>query len=124
MLASLGPIVAFFSASTTSYPFMVLLNVVVFGAAGMLGLVFLLQTLHRLNVVMSDPPAEAVGEEKPEGPSPGALDVMDRQVLEPSREDGLPLLGDPVRRGWSADGLGAAAVPGEPRPAVLLVSRS
>ena len=50
VLASLGPIVAFFSVSTTSYPFMVLFNVVVFAVAGVLGLTFLLQTLQRLNV--------------------------------------------------------------------------
>jgi hypothetical protein len=53
VLASLGPIVAFFSVCTTSYPFMVLLNVVVFAAAGFFGLRFLLQTLHRLNVAGS-----------------------------------------------------------------------
>jgi hypothetical protein len=50
VLASLGPIVAFFAVSTTSYAFMVLLNVVAFSAAGGLGLLFLLQTLHRLSV--------------------------------------------------------------------------
>lgn len=50
VLSSLGPIVAFFGVSTTSYPFMVLLNVVVFTVAGVLGLLFLLQTLHRLTV--------------------------------------------------------------------------
>ena len=50
VLASLGPIVAFFSISTTSYPFMILVNVVVFGVSGSLGLVFLLQSLHRLSV--------------------------------------------------------------------------
>ncbi len=44
VLASLGPIVAFFSVSTTNYPFMVLLNVVVFAAAGSMGMMFLLQT--------------------------------------------------------------------------------
>ena len=38
VLASLGPIVAFFSVSTTSYPFMVLFNVVVFAVSGVLGL--------------------------------------------------------------------------------------
>jgi hypothetical protein len=48
VLASIGPIVAFFSLTTTSYPFAILLNVGVFGAAGMLGLMFLLRTLHRL----------------------------------------------------------------------------
>ena len=50
VLASLGTIVAFFSVSTPNYGFMVLLNVVVFAVAGLLGLNFLLQTLHRLSV--------------------------------------------------------------------------
>jgi hypothetical protein len=62
VLASLGPIVAFFGVSTTSYPFMVLLNVAVFSVAGVLGLLFLLQTLHRLTlagVKKSDLPADA-----------------------------------------------------------------
>lgn len=53
VLASFGPVVAFFSCSTTSYPFMVLLNVVTFGGAGLLGLKFLHQTLQR----MSESPA-------------------------------------------------------------------
>src|SRR6266567_8079819 len=44
LLSSFGPIVAFFAASTTSYPFMKLLNVIVFAIAGFLGLAFLLQT--------------------------------------------------------------------------------
>jgi hypothetical protein len=48
VLASIGPIVAFFSLTTTSYSFTILLNVTVFGVAGMLGLMFLLRTLHRL----------------------------------------------------------------------------
>ncbi len=56
VLASLGTIVAFFSVSTTSYPFMVLLNVAVFAISGLLGLRFLLQTLHRMSVA-------ALGEE-------------------------------------------------------------
>lgn len=50
VLASMGPILAFFSVSTPSYQFIVLLNVVVFGVAGVLGLVFLLQTLNRLTL--------------------------------------------------------------------------
>ena len=48
VLASLGPIVLFFSVSTKSHAFITLLNVVMFSVAGILGLVFLLQTLHRL----------------------------------------------------------------------------
>ena len=48
VLSSIGPIVAFFSFTTTSYPFMVLLNVLVFSIAGCLGMKFLLQALHRM----------------------------------------------------------------------------
>lgn len=53
VLSSMGPIVAFFSVSTTSYPFMVLLNVVVFAVAGFLAQMFLLQTLQRLNIAQT-----------------------------------------------------------------------
>ena len=56
ILASLGPIVAFFSISTTNYPFMLLLNVAVFGLSGFLGLKFLLGTLQRLTVVLYEKP--------------------------------------------------------------------
>ncbi len=51
VLASLGPIVAFFSVSTTSYPFILLLNVLVFVVSGILGYAFLLQTLNRWDAV-------------------------------------------------------------------------
>lgn len=61
ILASLGPIVAFFSLSTTGYHFMLLLNVAVFTVAGLLGLRFLLSTLHHL-----------IGQEEAAGPPPGA----------------------------------------------------
>jgi hypothetical protein len=88
VLASLGPIVAFFSVSTSSYPFMVLLNVAVFAVSGFLGMAFLLQTLHRLSLIRPDPPVtastEVVGEEKAEiteDPSPGPLDRTEDQVL-------------------------------------------
>lgn len=50
VLASFGPIVAFFAVTTTSYPFMLLLNVIAFATTGVLGLRFLLQTMHRLTV--------------------------------------------------------------------------
>ena len=63
VLASLGPVVAFFSLSTTNYPFMLLLNVAVFALSGFLGLKFLLHTLHRLTVVLyKNAPAELVDE--------------------------------------------------------------
>jgi hypothetical protein len=43
--ASLAPILAFFTVSTTSYSFMVLLNVALLGIAGLIGLNFLRKTL-------------------------------------------------------------------------------
>ena len=46
--ASLGPILAFFTFSTTSYPFMVLLNVVLLGVGGFLSVGFLLRALRAL----------------------------------------------------------------------------
>ena len=48
VLVSLGPILAFFSASTPNYSFIVLLNVAIFTIAGVLGLMFLVQALNRL----------------------------------------------------------------------------
>jgi hypothetical protein len=67
VLASLGPIVLFFSLSTKSYAFIQLLNVVMFSVAGVLGLIFLLQTLHRLTLAgglhkPSPGPGEGPGE--------------------------------------------------------------
>ena len=50
---------AFFSAVTTSYSVMVLLNGAVFAVSGFLGLSFLLQTLHRLSVAQKEQDALA-----------------------------------------------------------------
>lgn len=46
--ASLGPILVFFTLSTESYAFMVLLNVVLLAIAGIVGLAFLLKTLRKI----------------------------------------------------------------------------
>lgn len=46
--ASLAPILGFFTLSTTSYPFMILLNVVLLGIAGVVALAFVLHSLRRL----------------------------------------------------------------------------
>ena len=85
VLASLGPIVMFFSLSTKSYAFIQLLNVAVFTVAGVLGLTFLLQTLHRLTTSfvhpMSPPPNVEV---KPigEGESTVAPEIHERALQE------------------------------------------
>lgn len=50
LLASLSPVTAFFTVSTTSYPFMVLLNVVFFALCGIVGLAFLRKALDAIFV--------------------------------------------------------------------------
>ena len=81
VLASLGPIVAFFSVSTTSYPFILLLNVAVFSVAGLLGMSFLLQTLHRLSLIIPEPPP--LHEPEPVGDEKGDLQLLPVGALEP-----------------------------------------
>ncbi|APW63882.1 hypothetical protein [Paludisphaera borealis] len=78
VLCSMGPIVAFFSVSTTSYPFMVLFNVVVFAIAGGLAQMFLLQTLQRLSI------AQTLIEAEPDAPgaeTPSAIRPLSDQFL-------------------------------------------
>jgi len=60
VLASIGPIVGFFSFSTSNTPFMLLLNVLVFAVSGVLGMKFLLQTLHRLSMIPLAPTPDLV----------------------------------------------------------------
>lgn len=100
VLASIGPIVAFFSISTTSYPFMVLLNVVVFAISGLLGLTFLKQTLNRLTAAHARSEAASAQLRQPDvvppptpiyddtgaviarsSPPAGALDVTEASAL-------------------------------------------
>ncbi len=84
--ASLGPILGFFTLSTTSYSFMILLNVVLLAVAGMVSLAFLLHTLRRLAFpppispppstpaeVSNDNPANSA---KPPEREPGPLDQI------------------------------------------------
>ncbi|GJM24326.1 MAG: hypothetical protein DHS20C16_07410 [Phycisphaerae bacterium] len=48
--ASLGPILGFFTLSTTSYPFMIVLNIILLAVAGFVALGFLLHTLRRVSI--------------------------------------------------------------------------
>lgn len=105
VLASFGPIVAFFSVSTTSYSFMVLLNVAVCTTAGVLGLIFLRQTLHRLTLTVTLP------QPAPVAPPllPGSLPPSDRLA------DDIPTVAPPLPpgslppSGWLADDIPAVA---------------
>jgi hypothetical protein len=103
VLAGMGPIVGLFSVSTSSWSFMILLNVAVYAASGVLGMVFLFQTLQRLSVTpqwpsakLTPPPDDASGEgdARDEAPAagpgrdviwdaqePGALDRLEGHVL-------------------------------------------
>jgi hypothetical protein len=67
--ASLGTILAFFTLSTTSYPFMVVLNVVLLSVAGMMGLGYLRRALAQL-VPASPAPPPPVAVEQPTPPAP------------------------------------------------------
>ena len=155
VLASLGTIVAFFSVSTPNYGFMVLLNVVVFAVAGLVGLELstadVAPAVGGAAVRRATAPLARCGCTLPSG-STGPLADDATQELEtiaveaveeaaptcaaptvpqrrhawrrtarrlgPSRSAGhlgagqgcVPLLGDRVRPGGRADGLGSAAV--------------
>lgn len=77
VLASLGPIVGFFAICTTSYPFIVLLNVLVYAVAGLLGLKFLLQTLHRMTIARADRAGMALLPPPPSGGTAAAERLED-----------------------------------------------
>jgi hypothetical protein len=80
VLSSLGPIVLFFSVSTKSYVFIVLLNVAIFSVAGVLGLVFLLQTMHRLTSTVSGA-SNLNPNGRSDGDEPSALEMPSGQAL-------------------------------------------
>ena len=74
VLAAFGPIVAFFSVTTTSYPFIVLLNVAVFALAAGFAVAFLQRAVdkHTLPPPLPPaddlPPADEAGEARPRRP--------------------------------------------------------
>jgi hypothetical protein len=59
LLASLGPVTAFFTLSTDSHPFLVLLNVLFFAVSGFVGLGFLKRALRAVFDVPPPPPLAA-----------------------------------------------------------------
>ena len=83
VLASLGPIVAFFSVSTINYNFIVLFNVLVFVVSGVLGMTFLVQTLNRL----SQRPPTTIAGSNIEFDDSGSDDISEGQDSEADDED-------------------------------------
>jgi hypothetical protein len=76
LLASLGPVTGFFTLSTSSYPFMIVLNVIFFAVSGFVGLTFLVRALDVLfgaRPAVSAQPSLFEGAEVPP-PVPGAPD--------------------------------------------------
>ncbi len=84
--ASFGPILAFFTLSTTSYPFMILLNVLLLGLAGLVALTFLLHTLRRL--ATGPPPISTPA--PTEDTQDDSTESADTTVREPGPLDELP----------------------------------
>jgi len=87
VLSSLGTIVAFFSLSTSSYAFVLLVNVAVFASSGTLGCLFLLQTLQRLGLPAATPrptKEEVAAEPSMATPLPQPTDLA--VPVEPSSE--------------------------------------
>jgi len=74
--ASFGPILGFFTLSTESYSFMILLNVALLAIAGFVGLGFLLQTLRRLAFVSSPPAPSAHEPPEPSGSETPAAEAF------------------------------------------------
>jgi hypothetical protein len=62
VLSAFGPIVAFFSITTISYHFVLLMDVFVFAVAGMFGMSFLYRTLQRRDA--AGPPVSAGADEE------------------------------------------------------------
>ncbi len=90
VLASLGPIAAFFAVSTTSYSFMKLLHVVLASASGFLALAFLLRTLERLVMVQEGMSNEVKSDSQDENKAsdkakPSALERMGAQSSRKAR---------------------------------------
>jgi hypothetical protein len=86
VLASLGPIVAFFSLSTTSHPFMVLLNVIAASIAGSLGMRFLFTTLNRLVFTRTEVKPEVAEFDIPPVEPSSQLAALDKSSIPASRD--------------------------------------
>jgi hypothetical protein len=102
ILASLGPIVAFFSLSTTSYRFMLLLNVAIFTVAGLLGLRFLLITLHRLTLAQSNEDSHLLTAPVSPTPTAAPVAITTQPSGQPQQQPQIEAQGQPQTPGEAA----------------------
>ena len=97
VLASFATIVAFFAVTTTNYSFMSLLNVLCCTVGGVLGLLFLFQTLHRLTIATEQ--AELPSDQAPnpdlEKPQEGEEENSDSDAKEGSQSGDVSVLDRP-----------------------------
>lgn len=87
LLASFGPVTAFFTLSTQSYPFMVVLNVLFFALSGVVGLVFLRRALNdvfRPLANAAEPPDAAAAWRPAEGDAAAAPEPAPRRRRAPT----------------------------------------
>lgn len=73
VIASLGPILGFFSLSSQSYPFILLLNVAICGLGGLLGMRLVIKTLTAAHPQNPTPQAIIDADDEDEEESPPAL---------------------------------------------------
>lgn len=86
ILASFGPITAFFTFTTTSYHFMKLLSFFFFALSGVIGLAFLMGVLRRMEEGLKPPaPAPAAAEDEDEEPG-----LLPQGVPSVRRDDNSP----------------------------------
>jgi hypothetical protein len=104
LLASLGPVTGFFTLSTDSYPFMVLLNVVFFAVAGFVGLGFLRRALRSVFDAGPMPPPPPLAAPSSAGEDEGAdapqLErlIVAGEVVPPPRAVAQRAQPDPAKR--------------------------
>ena len=110
ILASFGPIVAFFSISTTNYPFILLLNVTVFVIAGVLGGRFLMRALERVSLSYEQQKEKEEDE--------------DNRLHDDPQDVAVDELGEVFRPTYGAEGQGALDKSDEPTaPKVRILFR-
>ncbi len=94
VLAAFGPIVGFFSVTTNSYPFVVLLNVAVFTLAAAFGLTYLIRTLDSL--LPKVPLARRFPYPEPVADAPATMEASEAQA--PVVENEPQLMPPPSRK--------------------------
>lgn len=108
LLASFGPVTGFFTLSTSSYPFMIVLNVLFFAIAGIVGVGFLRKALQHVFAEPPSPPAPPAPPSPPAAPASDATAEAGDSDPVPERErevDGLRVLRSRPRQGDASESI-------------------